>query len=237
MNSELFLKYFNQIQDTMTKQLQQDSNSSFKFLLDFGRSHKNKIITTYYDELDLYRELRNILVHEYVPLKAEIANPSDETIARIKMISEKMLHPKTVQEVFSTKVLIFEVNSPLTALLKQVGDYQYTQFPVFENEKLVGVLTENSLANFLARCVNEEKINLKDFTVGDILSADFAHNNYRLIGINKPIIEVEGILRHEIDQGNSSFVLLISKRTVNPMPTDLIGIITPFDMPKIMDNQ
>lgn len=230
-NNELFLQYFNQIQATMAQQLKLDDSTSFKTLIDFGRSRDDKLITRYFDELDLYRQLRNILVHENVPLNNEIATASTETVNRMKQIAHNLTHPATVDSLFNTPVTTYQLTDSLSNLLQQVGKKNYTQFPIFDQQKLVGIITENSLTNFLADCLQHGTVDLQNFTVGDILSMEPDQNNYEIIGINKPVFDVREELQQKISEGNSAFVLLVAKITHDPTPKDLVGVITPFDLP------
>ncbi|SEK78364.1 CBS domain-containing protein [Carnobacterium iners] len=100
------------------------------------------------DSLDFFREFRNLLIHKTVSGEEAIATPSSLLIEEIEMITEKIKHPKKVKDLFLSEVVTFDQGDKLSLVLKKVKEKSYSQFPVFNDNKLVGIVSENGITNF-----------------------------------------------------------------------------------------
>jgi uncharacterized protein YutE (UPF0331/DUF86 family) len=89
-NAQKFINYFNEIHYYL-KDIDNGSTQSYGSLIKKLKS-KNKIVSYYYDQLDHFREIRNILVHE----SKYYAIPNDYSLSKIKKIKIKLINPKKV---------------------------------------------------------------------------------------------------------------------------------------------
>lgn len=77
-NAQKFINYFNEIHDYL-KNIDDESNQNYGRLIKKLRS-QNKIVSYYYEQLDHFREIRNILVHE----SQYYAIPNDYSLTQLK---------------------------------------------------------------------------------------------------------------------------------------------------------
>ena len=152
-------------------------------------------------------------------------------------VINKKKKKKKVKDIFLKKVISFEPTDSLSKLLSAVNDNGYSQFPVFEQGKLVGIISENGITNFLAHSIEDDLISIKETTVKDVLTLDETKDAFSVISENKSIFDIESIFSKKVSEGNSAFLILISTNGIIETPEDIIGIITPWDLPELIKNK
>lgn len=236
-NVSRFNHAFNELQEAVAEKLDKSSETSFGTLLGLANYQKDKVISTYMDSLQFYREFRNLLTHKTISGKEAIAIPSDLLIKEIEDITEKIKHPKKVKDLFLSKVITFQQTDKLSSVLKIVKEKSYSQFPVFNHNELVGVISEKGITNFLAHSISDDGVVIKDTTIKDIISTHEEKNLYEVIPSDKSIFDIEAIFNNRIKEGKTAYVLLISKNNHIQSSDDIVGIITPWDIPEIVKNK
>ena len=236
-NVSRFNHAFNELQEAVAEKLDKSPTTSFGTLLGLANYQKDKVISTYMDTLQFYREFRNLLTHKTISGKEAIAIPSDLLIKEIEDITEKIKYPKTVKDLFLSTVVTFNQTDLLSSVLKIVKEKSYSQFPVFNHNKLVGVISEKGITNFLAHSISDDVITIKDITIKDIISVHEEENMYEVITADRSIFDIESIFNQRIKEGKTAYVLLISKNSRIQSPADIVGIITPWDLPEIVRNK
>ncbi|ULG74262.1 CBS domain-containing protein [Macrococcus brunensis] len=231
-NLDQFLTAFNLLHEAMKKYTKRDDN--FGSLL-YQLKEKHPVIKQYQDDIDMARELRNLLVHE----KKEtfnIAEPTTEFIDMLTTIRQQFENPTTVS-IFSKEVISLSDTDSLLKVLELVEQYHVSQYPVFQGQRLLGILTDNGITNWLSSVRKEAPLDLTKYKVSELLSQDDKGASYEVVKQNMPLYEIEKKMIERINQkGQSKLVLLISKTGTIKQREDIIGIITPGDMPKVMEH-
>lgn len=236
-NVREFIHVFNELQKVVAAKLDEDSDTNFGSLLYAAEEKQDKVVLTYKRKLDIYRQFRNILVHSTLNEEESIANPSPSLIDEMKQVTEKIKHPKMVRDLFLEKVISFNQRDRLKDVLETIKENQISQFPVFHENKLVGLISENGITNFLANSIKDDTISISGTTVEDILKNDAEKDSYEIIPENQSIFDIEAIYSKKIEEGIVAYFLLIAKNEKVTGPDDLSGIITPWDMPEIIENK
>lgn len=236
-NVSRFNHAFNELQEAVAEKLDKSAETSFGTLLGLANYQKDKVISTYMDSLQFYREFRNLLTHKTISGEEAIAIPSSLLIKEIETITEKIKHPKNVEDLFLSEVVTFNQNDKLSSVLKIVKEKSYSQFPVFNNNELVGIISEKGITNFLAHSISDDVITIKDITIKDIISVHEEKNLYEVITADRSIFDIESIFNQRIKEGKTAYVLLISKNSHIKSSDDIVGIITPWDLPEILENK
>jgi len=235
-NYEKFLRAFNTLHETLGKKMNQP-NLQFGELLKVAQKNRDKVVMNYSSELDFYREFRNFLVHQATIDKPPVAEPNDFVIKEIQDITQRIENPKKVYELFLSDVIHFNMDDSLSKVLNVVNEKEYSQFPVFDENELIGLISENGITRFLAESVNEDIISIVDTKIKDVINQDEAKNSISTVNSNTLIHDVEGIFSKKLHEGNSTFAILVSNRGRNIKdPEDIVGIITPWDLPIILKN-
>ena len=209
----------------------------FGALLKVAEKNRDKVVMNYLSELDFYREFRNFLVHQATIDKPPVAEPNDFIIDEINDIIHRIENPKKVYELFLHEVVHFNMDDSLSKVLSVVNEKKYSQFPVFKNNKLVGLISENGITRFLAESVNDDVISIVETKIKDVIDQDEAKDSISIVNSNTLIHDEEEIFNKKIHEGNSIFAILVSNRGHKiENPEDIVGIITPWDLPIILDN-
>lgn len=80
-------------------------------------------------------------------------------------------------------------------------------------------------------------ISIKETFINTVLEADEEKNSYEIIGENKSIYDIESIFSKRIKEGKTAYLVLITKNGKIETSNDVIGIITPWDIPTIVENK
>src|SRR5699024_5165046 len=116
-------------------------------------------------------EFRNLLTHNTIRNEA-IAQPSDALIDEIKGVTEKIRYNKKVKDLFLRKVLTIDEDDMLEDVLELVKKESYTQYPVFNGNTLVGIITSVGITNYLARHIDEDIISIKETSIKELLEVE-----------------------------------------------------------------
>ena len=174
------------------------------------------------------------MVHESKADSYAIAQPSPELIQELKLVRMKLENPEKVS-MFKKEVITLDVTDSLTKVLDLVEKHNITQFPVFNNKHFEGMLSDNGITHWLARVLGDKVIQLTDVRVKDIIQKDEELASYIIVSSNMPLYEVEQQMMAKINRtGNSKVVVLITPAGNISKKADIIGIITPWDMPEII---
>ncbi|WJP97882.1 CBS domain-containing protein [Macrococcus bovicus] len=231
-NLDQFLTEFNLLHEAMKKNTKRDDNFGSLF---YQLKEKHPVIKEHQEDIDMARELRNLLVHE----KKEafnIAEPTAEFIEKLKKIRQQFENPATVS-IFNKEVISLNETDSLLKVLELVEDYHVSQYPVFQGQRFLGILTDNGITSWLSSVRQENPLDLNKYKVSDLLSKDDKGASYEIIRQDMPLYEIEKKMIERINQkGHSKLVMLISETGVIEHREDITGIITPGDMPKVIEH-
>lgn len=236
-NHKKFLNSFNTLHKILRKKLN-EPDMDFGPLLNKVKKNRDIVLMRYYEKLDFYREFRNILVHEETNDMPSVAEPSDFIVDEIGEVLERIKNPKKVYQLFNHEVIHFNLNDSLSKVLNIVKEKEYSQFPVFNNNnELVGLISENGITRFLAESVEDDIISIVETKIKDVIDHDEAKDSITIVNANTLVHNVEEIFNKKLHQGNSTFAILISNRGQKiETSEDILGIITPWDLPVILNN-
>lgn len=231
-----FNHVFNDLQSAIAERINMSNQTNFGELIKKAKRNNDKVIKAYEKELDLIRSFRNILVHDTIAISSPIAEPSEELIEMIRQLTIKIKYPKKVKDLFNAPVKSFAVTDNLNRVLQSVKDDCFSQFPVFDGNNLVGIISENGITNYLAANIEEDVISISDITIQEVLEVDEQKELFDIVKQDKSIYDIEGIFIKRTKTGRSPFVLLVSKDGLINNPGEITGIITPWDLPLIASN-
>jgi len=235
-NYDRYQGEFNTLHEVLKSKLN-NKDRNFGRLIQYGKANNDKVVNNYYDELNFHREFRNILSHSHTRGKPPVAQPSDTIIEEIRALSNRIKSPKKASDLFLKDVTHFNYDDSLAKVLQFVNNTQYSQFPVFEDTQLKGLITENGITQFLSRSVKDDLISIKETNISDVINLDEAKDSWEIVNSNTLLIDVKEIFNKKLNAGNSLFAILISNTGKNiENPEDIIGIITPWDLPKVLKN-
>lgn len=150
---------------------------------------------TYFTDRDfllLASRLRNVIVHDNKDPVVELATPAQKVVERIERIVKELESPEKVEKRFvNEEVVTVASDQTLKDVLKLVSEKQFSQFPVIDEGKIVGLLTENGITRWLSSAVSTESmIEFADVIAATILEHEETRENMILIGRLRELNEI-----------------------------------------------
>lgn len=227
-NSDHYLASFNTIDKYLRGIIKAPNYISFYRAVDIS-SETNAAVRRYKDDLREFANLRNAIVHEKTDVTYVIAEPHDATVERIQFIQNEVCKPQSVIPLFKREVTKFTVDDTLVDLLKTIKKYNYTQFPIYDANHFVGLLTENGITRWLTQGVDDSVISLSEIKLSDVFQFEREKNNFVFISEETDIYETREIFKNMLDRSGPKLdaVLITHYGKQNE---ELLGIITAWDM-------
>lgn len=227
-----FLSVYNKIDNFMRKELKKDERISHTELIDMI-STKNKLFKKNNARLKSFARLRNAIVHESYNIADPIAEPHEEVIIQYKNIMNKVMEPDKALETVAVKANnIFTANLEDDALevMKKMQQNIFTHVPVLENNKLIGIFSENTIFSYIVD--NEalllgDEIKIKEFE--KFIPLDMHEGEiFKFISKDKLLYEVEEMFEEELKDNKRLSVIFITE--TGKMTEKILGMITAWDI-------
>jgi CBS domain-containing protein len=226
-----FLGQFNKIHRRFREICGAGPTSPFPSVLDQA-AKRNPGAAHYRDELIELGQLRNIIVHGYRP-DGPIATPCERVVRRMEHIAAMLSSPPPLGRSFRGRVALCAPDTPVSAAMKQMAAGSFSQLPVYNGTNLVGLLTTDTVARWLADCFAREGGVLDEAKVGAVLKHAEFPDNFALLGPKDSVFDAVELFRQRQDNGKRCDAILITQGAARDHTP--IGIITPFDLPKLYE--
>jgi predicted transcriptional regulator len=224
-NSDRFLTSFHRIEQVMKDIIGAKDHLSFFRLIDLSK-RKNATVRRFEGDLREYATLRNAIVHQRTSTEYAIAEPHDEIVETIEEIENELTKPITVGEMFARKVSTLQATDTLKQALLVIRDKQYTQIPIYKENKFIGLLTAVGIMFWVANRVENGDVSW-EMNLESILQHEKKKENHLFVPRNLSIFEAEEMFKDAIAKGRRLEALLITDEN------GLVGIVTPLDLMKI----
>jgi predicted transcriptional regulator len=221
---ERFEAAYNRIDQILRKKLSEDVKANFMGLVkNYAQKHPG---WRFKDFLIFIGELRNALIHTKVNPYEYVAIPAYYLLKQLESCLASLDNPPKVIPTFQIKVITIRLNDSLAEVLHQINKNDFSQFPVYNESGIVGLLTENGITRWLAtHMVNKfSVIDLEDVRVSEVLKQEEARKNYLFIPSK---MHVEDALYKFKENGFLEAVLITAHGKDSE---ELLGIMTKWDV-------
>ncbi len=228
--AEEFLVAFNAIDRELRNRLNVDRNNSFRSLVDrYASSHPWWRRDA--ESLRAFAELRNVIVHERFDRFRYISIPAIEVVREIQAVRDRLLQPRTVQNVAERDVFVIGEQSSLSEMLETVREKRINQLPVYAGDSFSGLITSKGVLAWLAvnSGHNGPSVNFDDVTISQLLKFQKDRQNVDFVPRNMPVDEA-AFLFVKNPQLEALLVTEHGKRNQG-----LIGIMTQRDSAGLFD--
>lgn len=227
-----FLSIYNEIDHYMRKVLNAPNYTDHGTLLR-QMSEKNRLFESYYKDLKLFAELRNLLVHNPYPDSANpLIIPHDYIIKRYDDIRSAVLRPKKAIDIAvkGSQIYRTSLDANVIEVMRTMNDKTYTHVPVVVGEKMIGVFSENTILTYLVQ--NRDTIILKDTKIAEFkefIGLDRHPSEYfEFASRNTLLIEVEALFQKRLKERKRIAVVYITEH--GESDEKLLGMITAWDV-------
>lgn len=230
-NSDRFLSAFNAIEDLLKKITRTNHHARFFQLIDYAKRN-NAVVKKYQDDLKEFAELRNAIVHERHFPNYVIAEPHDPVVEKIEFILNEISEPKTVIPTFAKDVVVYDVHQTLADVLKAINRFSFTHFPIYDQGKFLGLLSQNGIAHWLGKNVDVNIASFSEILLGNVLAFEENGGNFQFIPKNMNVYEAKELFRHGGKNHPPKLNALLITEHGKP-EEKMLGIITAWDIIKI----
>ncbi len=196
-------------------------------------SEKNKLFEACYKDLKLFAELRNLLIHNPYPDRANpLIIPHDYILKKYEDIRNTILNPKKAMNIAIRREFIYttSLNANVVEVMQIMNDKTFTHIPIMDGEKLIGVFSENTILTYLVH--HKDAIFLKDTKMEEFkefIGLDKHPSEcFEFVSRDNLLIDIEILFQERLKKRKRIAVIYI---TQNGKPDEkLLGMITAWDV-------
>ncbi|MDX8046242.1 CBS domain-containing protein [Gracilibacillus sp. S3-1-1] len=231
--SERFEAAFNQIHDKLCDLVhEQNNHASFTEVLSKARQ-EHLVVQQYYDLLKQCSKLRNAIVHRKIKEEFYIAEPHEDVVKELEQLTELFVQPPTALSIASQPVEFFHVNSSMEKLMECIKRTHYSQYPIYQDNTLIGLLTDSDIVDVLASKLQEIPIDQQQPIHELFVFEEQSH--MKVVAKSATVIEVEALFKESIvNDQKIEAIIITDKGTADEPP---LGLISSWDLIRLRTHQ
>jgi predicted transcriptional regulator len=232
-NASKFITIYNELDKYMKKVLNFDNNVSHTGLIR-RIAKKNKIFSRYEDDLVSFAELRNTLVHNPRKRVADpLFEPHDNIVKYYQKILDVITKPPVALDTIAIRskdVYSASLDSIALNVIKEMNKNTYTHVPVIEEDKIIGVFSENTVFSYIAS--NEDVLLEKEELVGefsDFIPLDDHESEYfEFVPKDALIVDIKEKFQKGLKNKKRLSTIFITE--TGSEKEKLLGLVTAWDL-------
>lgn len=229
-NAQTFLDLFNQLEQLLDEMNHSTEHYGFRRLVE-NLSKRNKLVNNFKVQLIEYNELRNAIVHKSTG--RPIAEPYPEVVGEMQHMLDVLSRPPLAVDIATSPVYTCTTQTTLKELVTQMSQNHYTSIPVYHDDRFVGVFSDNSVTKYLAN--TKQAIDLDSTLVSQVLECcddpNGKNNAYQFVDKHTDAYTVrDEFMKFTREKKRLGAIFITEHGDKNE---DIVGIITPLDLPKI----
>ena len=185
-------------------------------------------------DLDLCREIRNILAHNIDEGGTPVVEPSDGVLERLQGIIEHVRQPQMAIDhgTRAEHIMFAHPNDRVVNVMRHMLKMGYSHVPVADKRGLVGVFSAGSLLMYAAgRGLSDVRDELR---VCDLKSAidfgDARSERYMFLKPNATLLMVRDAFEKRTERNNRLAVVFLTEDGTRK--TNVVAMLTPWDVLK-----
>ena len=195
----------------------------------------NSIVRKYEEDLIDFGRLRNAIIHNG-NAKYIIAEPHDEVVKQIERLAELIAEPpRAMDRIGNKEVITISADMKVGAAIELIYRTGYSNLPVYENEKLLGILNGRKLINVIGKRIGDN-VNLQEFmnetAVRDVVQ-EMGDDYYFMLADEH--ITIDEAMNHFENNRKLLIILITKDGKENGKPLKIISSADIIDMKKILD--
>lgn len=230
-SGDRFLDAFAAIERLLRQKAQARREDRFYGLVDIA-ANRDPAVRRMATDLKEFADLRNAIVHERGGGHL-IAEPHETTVRRLEEIRLLLEQPPQLGSLFRRPVSVAAPKEEVGAVAKVMRDGDFSQIPVYDQTRFVGLLTAETVTRWLAAMLADGVGLVEDAPVGDVLlhTEDPAHHCMFLARSSTVFDALDAFERHGAQGWSLDAILLTHSGGPDQVP---LAIITTFDMPTLI---
>lgn len=230
-NSKRFLDAFVAIENHLRKLARADRFKSASELVEaVGAS--NPAVRHHASDIREYADLRNAIVHERSDGHV-IAEPNDAAVIAIERLAALVTKPPAVYPKFQAAVKLFQSSDSIASALDFMAQYSFSQVPIADQGRFVGLLTNNTIARWLGKKIVDDILSLAETQIADVMRFGEEPRNHAFLGKEATVYEAIGLFRDFEASGQRIDAILLTDH--GRSTESILGLITTTDLPRAYD--
>jgi len=232
-----FIDLFRQLEAVMREHsLTTDGPREFNGMLTSLARH-DPFIQKRFSELDLCRQLRNILSHFPAVDGRRPLVPDKALLDVLRETMEHIEHPIRARDAAIPRDKLYTVNllSPLRQTLERMRKQGFSHIPVMQGKRVIGVFSAGTVFTAISRGDMPQSENA---VIGDMLE-DIgldAHENeqYAFVAADEPLTRVKEIFQRPKHSRQKVAVVFVTEN--GSREEVLLGMLTPWDVLRALED-
>lgn len=232
-NANKFVMIYNELDQYMRKTLRVgDEISNSQLIKEMSR--KNKVFRNNEDDLLGFSKLRNAIVHNpYKKIADPIAEPHENIVMKYEDIMNRVIHPPKALDTIAVRaneIYTIKMEDNAYEVIKKMSENSFTHVPVYEDDKFVGVFSENTLFSYMVK--KEDVIITKDSLIEEFSEFIPIDNHvgeyFEFVDKQALIIDIEEKFNNYLEDLKRLGVIFITE--TGKQTEQLLGLITAWDI-------
>ena len=229
MNAESFLQKYRVLEGLLEKRYEGVKTSAPSVVMEYLRDPDSQPVRV---ELDLLREIRNILSHNAGPGGEPVVEPSAEMLRRLDEVIAYIRRPRRAADFGTPAERVYSANPNDRALhvMRGMCKNGYSHVPVMDGGRMAGVFSARGLLEYLAeRGLDGIDDSLRVRDLGKHIRYDGRDGErYVFVSAQTSIVEVRNLFQKHTERNRRLSAVFV---TENGVPGErLICMLTPWDV-------
>ncbi|MHC1771866.1 MAG: CBS domain-containing protein [Flexilinea sp.] len=230
MQAETFLDLYKNLEQLVKDKYSGNGKRYESPIINFSNSREGR---PYKEELDSIREIRNLLVHLPMINGNYPLEPSEEIVAKLQEIIEKIEHPLLALDfaVRSDNIMKARLEDSVFSVMSRMENNGYTHVPIISDGKLFGVFSKSTIFSYLiTHGLTKIRDDMQINAFIDFLPIEKHRGEYYDFAAKDALyVEVREMFENTYQRKSRRLMVVFITENGNPNER-LFGMITPWDV-------
>jgi len=226
--SEEFLKVYRMLESALEKKYGNGTHSG-SVVFDYIRENPDS--EPFRHDLNICREIRNILSHNADAVGEAVVEPSEAIIATLTQILKHVLAPPLAIEYGTPceRIMCAHPNDMVMEIMHRMNNMGFSHVPILDGKKLVGVFSVGGLFNYLERKgLNSLSDGTRMWQLKEVLGFDtHGAERYLFMSEQTSIVQVRAAFEKRSERNCRLSAVFITRSGRSDEP--LLAMLTPWD--------
>ena len=232
-----FIELFRQLEAALREScLTADGPREFNGML-MNTARRDPFIQKRFNELDLCRQLRNILSH-FPMVEGRRPLVPDESLLQVMRESiHHLQHPILAKDAAIPRERLYTVSerSYLHKTVKRMGEMGYSHIPVMRGARLIGVFSMGTVFTAVSRESFPRDAQARIEDVMELIAPEnHEHEAYAFVAADTPLSQVKELFQRPTDSRRKVAAAFVTRHGRGDEP--LLGMLTPWDVLQALDD-
>lgn len=229
MNAELFLQKYRILEGLLEKRYDGHKMSSSSVVMEYIRDPDSAPVRV---DLDLIREIRNLLTHNADAAGGAVVQPSDAMVRRLEDIIGHVKRARLARDCGTPadKILSAHPNDNIHQVMRNMHKNGYSHVPVKDKRGLKGIFSIKCLFDYLAsKGLDSLGSNARIADLGEYISIDNRRGErYLFVSEDATLVTVRSAFEDRSEKNNRLRLVFVTK---NGSPDEeIICMLSPWDV-------